>query len=37
MRLSPGTGAVLGPGGERLAIAPGAAELIGDGSAGAGA
>ena len=33
MRLSPGTGAVLGPGGERLAIAPGgAAGVIGDGS-----
>jgi NADH:ubiquinone oxidoreductase subunit C len=35
MRLSPGTGAVLGPGGERLAIAPGSASgRIGDGTPG---
>jgi NADH:ubiquinone oxidoreductase subunit C len=38
MRLSPGTGAVLGPDGERLAIRSGTpAGVIGDGSAGRGA
>ena len=38
MRLSPGTGAILGPDGERLAIRSGTpAGVIGDGSAGRGA
>jgi NADH-quinone oxidoreductase subunit C len=37
MRLSPGTGAVIGPDGERLAIGAGATERLGDGQRGAGA
>jgi NADH:ubiquinone oxidoreductase subunit C len=37
MRLSPGTGAVIGPDGERLSISAGAAERLTDRATGAGA
>ena len=37
LRLSPGTGAVLGPDGERLMVASGTGELTTDGGRGAGA
>jgi NADH:ubiquinone oxidoreductase subunit C len=37
LRLSPGTGAVLGPDGERLAVAAGTGDLVTDGGPGAGA